>query len=32
VRSVFIDQPLQLGEVLTFEATAEHKPHVVGVD
>ena len=31
-RSLFIDQPLQLGEVLTFEATAEHKPHVVGVD
>src|SRR5206468_465645 len=32
VRSVFVDQPLQLGDVLAFEATAEHKPHVVGVD
>ena len=31
VRSVLVDQPLQLGEMLAFDATAEDDPHVAGV-
>ena len=32
VRSVLVEQPLQLGEVFAFDATAEHDPHVAGVN
>ena len=32
VRSALVDQALQLGKVLTFDATAEHNPHVAVVN
>jgi hypothetical protein len=30
VRSVLVDQPLQLGEMFTLHAAAEHDPHGAG--
>ena len=30
VRTAVVDQPLQLGEMFAFDATAEHNPHVAG--
>ena len=32
VRSVLVDQPLQLGEMFAFDAPAEHHPHVAVVN
>jgi hypothetical protein len=32
VRSVLVDQSLQLGKVFAFDATAEHDPHAAGLN